>query len=227
MEAERPYRATIRVELSGNTALCTLSGEFYGKDGRFVEPARVYQSCTVELADGPITIGPADLSTQPHEWVDVPYPDDWRLMAGANSGTVYYGPELRCLQQIHHNHVHSWGRLVGPRPGDLGGQRRGRIWHTPPATLDALFFINDLHASHHLGTRQLPHSIGHIRFVRLPYPGEQCIAQASYNGREGRLMNHSTWMAGADGQIILTCDELLSADLGYSLKDTLAERASS
>lgn len=224
MESSRPHRAFVRVEFSGDTAACTLCGDFYTKTGEFADPARVYQSCVVELADGPIDLGTADLSELPSEWDGVPYPDDWREMAGANSGTVYYGPELRCLKQVHHRELDSWGRLTASGNGDLGGARRGSRWHSPPALIDGLFFIADLYTSLEAETPQLPHSIGEIRIARLPRPGDSCIAQASFGGREGRMTRHSAWVAGEDGRVFLQFDNLVAVDLGYSLKDALAER---
>ncbi len=224
MESSRPHRAMVRVEISGDTATCTLCGEFYAKNGEFSDPSRVYQACVIELADGPRDLGTADLTELPTEWNEVPYPNDWREMEGASSGTVYYGPELRCLKQAHHRKHDSWGRLLAPAAGDLGGCRRGNGWHTPPALIDAMLFINDLYTSLEAETPQLPHSIGHIRIARLPRPLERCIVQTIFGGREGRMTKHSAWVAGEDGDVILEFDDLAAVDLGYSLKDALAER---
>jgi len=224
MESSRPHRAIVRVELKGDMAECTLCGDYYTKTGEFSDPARVYQSCTVMLSDRPLEPSTIDLSEAPTDWTKVPYPESWAEMAGANSGTVYYGPELRCLKQIHHRTLDSWGRLVAPATAELGGDRRGTRWHTPAAMIDALFFICDLYTSLEAETPQLPHSIGQIRVVRMPQPGERCVGLASFRGREGRMTRHSAWVAGENGQILMHFDDLLAVDMSYSLKDAMAER---
>jgi 3-oxoacyl-(acyl-carrier-protein) synthase/NAD(P)-dependent dehydrogenase (short-subunit alcohol dehydrogenase family) len=225
MAEMKPHRATVRVTRTGNEAVCQLSGEFYDKQGRFTDPNRLYLTCIVELADAPRDLETVELGDLPSQWIEVPYPDNWRDMQDADSGTVYYGPQLRSLKQVHHQPDGAWGRLVAPAPSELGGSRLGTAWQTPPALLDALLFGCDLFASETFGTRQLPQVIDRIDFARPPKPSEHCISRTLYHGRSGRQLSWDFWVIGDDGTLILHCQGCHFVDLNYSLKDAVSAKA--
>jgi hypothetical protein len=157
-------------------------------------------------------------------WRVVPYPDDWRDLAGAASGTVHYGPELRTLREIRLDADGAWGKLVAPAPHELGGARRGRAWRTPAALIDGILFICDLWAQATLGTRQLPLSIGRLELSNMPPAGERCLARLLHRGRNGREMLFDFALFGADGRTILSVFDCCVVDLGFSLQDAVGGR---
>lgn len=220
------HRATIRVEPGDteNEFACSLSGEFYDKQGILTDPDRLYQSATVVLADQIPELPPPQLGDPPEDWMEVPYPDDWRDMQGANSGTVYYGRELRCLKFVHHDADGAWGRLIAPPPAEIGGRRQADAWQTPPSFLDALLFGCDLFASYSFGTKQLPQVIDSIRFGRLPRAGEHCLSRTFFHGRDGRRLSWDFWALGEDGSVILFCEGCHFVDLNISLQNAIRSR---
>ena len=202
----RPARHHARVLLDGtdNEITCQLVGDFYDKHGTLTDPYRQYQSCVLDLAGAPREITRPDLGPSPTgEWSEVPYPEDWRDMGAAESGTVFYGPELRTLKHVHHRPEGSWGKMIAPPTAELGGSRRGSRWHTPASLLDGALFLCDLHATHNFGTRQLPHVIDRIDFGRLPNAGEDCLCRVLFRERDGRRITWDFWIVGADGSVIL------------------------
>lgn len=201
----RPEIHLARVVMSGTRSElnCELVGDFYDKQGLLTDPYRQYQTCLLDLSDQLTPVPVPDLGQPPATWTEVPYPNDWREMGAADSGTVYYGPELRTLKQVHHEPQGSWGRMLAPAAGELGGRRPGSRWHTPAALLDGALFLCDLYAAHHLGTRQLPHVIDQIDFGRLPRSGEECLARVIYRGQSGRRLTWDFWILGSDNTVIL------------------------
>ncbi|MFQ5734670.1 MAG: polyketide synthase dehydratase domain-containing protein, partial [Planctomycetaceae bacterium] len=199
-----PHRARVLLSGSDEETTCRLVGDFYDKNGRLTDPFRLYQTCVIELADSPRDIPRPDFGPQPaDDWADVPYPEDWRDMVAAESGTVFYGPQLRTLKSVRHRPDGSWGRMIAPPTGEIGGDRRGARWLTPAALLDGALFLCDLHAVHNFGTRQLPQVIDRIDFGRLPEPGEECTARVLFRGRDGRRITWDFWVLGRDGSVIL------------------------
>lgn len=201
----QPQLHHARVQLAGSATeiSCQLLGEFYDKQGVLTDPWRLYQTCVIDLADHRQELPAPEPGHVPTSWTEVPYPDDWRQMGAAESGTVYYGPELRTLKFVQHDPEGSWGRMLAPDIAALGGARRGAHWHTPAALLDGALFLCDLYAAHTLGTRQLPHVIDQIDFGRLPRAGEECLARVIFRGQSGRRLTWDFWILGSDGTVIL------------------------
>ncbi len=205
MASPRLHHARILLTGTQQELTCQLTGDFFEKQGLLIDPFRLYQTCILNMADDPQQILPPDIGTPPESnaWTAVPYPNDWHDMGAAESGTVFYGPQLRTLKSVHHDAHGSWGRMIAPPVSELGGSRPGSRWHTPAALLDGCLFLCDLFATHNLGTRQLPHVIDQIDFGRLPAAGEKCLARVIFRGRNGRRLTWDIWLLAEDGTAIL------------------------
>ena len=205
MAIPRAHHARILLTGTQEELTCQLTGDYFEKQGVLVDPFRLYQTCVLEMADEPQQILPPDLGAPPESspWTVVPYPNDWHDMGAAESGTVFYGPQLRTLKSVHHEANGSWGRMIAPPISELGGSRPGSRWHTPAALLDGCLFLCDLFATHNLGTRQLPHVIDQIDFGQLPTAGEECLARVIFRGRSGRRLTWDIWLLAEDGTVIL------------------------
>ena len=205
MAIPRAHHGRILLTGTPEELTCQLTGDYFEKQGLLVDPFRLYQTCVLEMADELSQILPPDLGAPPESnaWTVVPYPNDWHDMGAAESGTVFYGPQLRTLKSVYHEANGSWGRMIAPPIAELGGSRRGSGWHTPAALLDGCLFLCDLFATHNLGTRQLPHVIDQIDFGQLPAAGEECLARVIFRGRNGRRLTWDIWLLAEDGTVIL------------------------
>lgn len=201
-----PHHARVKVTFQNDEAHCELIGEFRDRDGHLTDPLRTFMSCVVVLGPERPPLPPLELGEPADGWHDASYPDDWHDMGGASSGTVYYGPALQTLRQFVNSEDRTWSRMLGTALSDLGGERTGDRWQTPPALFDGMLFTCDLYGTHQLGTWQLPIGFDNIRYGRLPRPGEQCKSIAFFKGHNGRQITFDCATVGDDGEAIIICE---------------------
>src|SRR5262249_5692790 len=133
--SDRTQRIAIHATQTDGGVRCELRGDFYNRDGRLIDPNRLYLSTVVEMSGQPaeIVLPPAD---EPGSWHKMEYGDHKEALA---RGRVYLGPPWQCLRAIALEPGGCWGRIVAPPHRGLAGDRTGDGWIMPSVVLDGCF----------------------------------------------------------------------------------------
>ncbi|HEY5313972.1 MAG TPA: KR domain-containing protein, partial [Pirellulales bacterium] len=180
---------------------CELLGDFCTRDGRLVEPDRVYVRGTVKLGTGSPVVACTRLKPPAGAWQTVEYP--------AADARFYLGPPLRSLRKVQAGEGRLWGRIIAPALGDLAGRARlAEGWIVPSAALDACLYATGILAWRQLEPGvALPASFGRIRLGRLPDHGEACLVETRLRSRSGRQAEFDFRLRGCDGQVLLDVEQ--------------------
>jgi hypothetical protein len=196
--SDRPRDVRVRARrLDAVSVECELVSDVCTRDGRIVERDRVHLTGVVELGRATADPVPARPALPP---------GPWRQVAYAERGSKFFaGPPLRCLRKIRVEGQTAWGRIAAPAAGELAGPGRPQgCWAVPAAVLDACLYAAGLLAWERVepGTA-LPVGIRRLRLGRPPEPGEPCLVEARFRGREGRRGSFDVSLWGDNGDLIL------------------------
>jgi hypothetical protein len=202
VEPGRPQTLKVRTRTVAPALVeCELLGDFHTRDGRLVEPDRVYLRGTVKLGNGSPVVESFRPKPAAGVWQTVEYP--------AADARFYLGPPLRSLRKVQAGEGRLWGRIIAPALGDLAG--RGRLadgWIVPSAALDACLFATGILAWRQLEPGvALPASFGRIRLGRLPDHGEACLVETRLRSHSGRHAEFDFRLLGCDGQVLLDVEQ--------------------
>jgi hypothetical protein len=192
-----PQTARIRAEVVEDGVQCELVADFANRKGQILQKDKPYLRGLVETCDQPPCLE-AEFLPEPEEWHDCWYPEE--------DDVIYHGMPFRCLRQVgfHEASKTGFGRLRAPHPSELGGDREGDGWFIPAALLDACFFACGICLwVLFQGVVSIPNGIRGIRLGRPPRPGEECLVQIRYRGREGELGLFDFDVRGDDGSVVL------------------------
>jgi hypothetical protein len=163
-----------------------------------LERGRAFLQGTVEFGDGSIMAAPVHHGGMPDgPWQNVEY--------AARGAKFYLGPPLQRLRKIKVDGPKAWGKIAAPALVELAGVRRLVIgWTVPSALLDACLYATGLLAwSHVQPGASLPVSFGRIDLYDAATPGETCLIEVDYRGREGRTARFDFVLTGSDGRGLL------------------------
>lgn len=201
---EGPLR--VEVEARGSDEIdCELRADFRNREGRLIEPQRVYlkgraETESMSLKES-ITTG-AKPSKKPH-WHDMAYLDAQRA---AEECVVHHGPAMRQLRRIALESEGGWGEIVAPSCQELIGRREGSSIF-PLAALDACLVACAVYARKVLGAAQLPQSFGLLIPGPLPEAGEVCMVRFDYLGLAPQGPRFDFALFGADGEPVLVAKD--------------------
>src|SRR5262249_36891033 len=181
---------------------CELRGDFYNRDGRLIDPNRLYLSTVVEMSGQPaeIVLPPVD---EPGSWHKMEYGDHKEALA---RGRVYLGPPWQCLREIALEPGGCWGRIMAPPHRGLAGDRTGDGWIMPSVVLDGCFHAAGAFLFRVYETVQLPEAIARLRLGRLPRQGEACLVRARLLERQPEYAQFDFALYGEDGAGIAALD---------------------
>ncbi|HWA96978.1 MAG TPA: polyketide synthase dehydratase domain-containing protein, partial [Pirellulales bacterium] len=197
-----PQTASITAErVDEQTVACLLSADFHTRTGALVDRDRPYLRGQVVLAAARSEIPVPRLPVPRQAWQKVSY--------AARGGKFFLGPPLRRLRKMIVGPTQAWGRIAAPALVELAGNRRDvRGWIFPSALVDACLYATGLLAWQSVQPgAHLPVSFGRIRLGTLPSPGEACIVESSYRGREGRTASFDFTLFGNDGRVVLAVED--------------------
>jgi hypothetical protein len=204
---DSPQQVEVRVTRCASSAEngveCVLSGPFYNRHGRLIDPHRVYLKGRTELSGAAQAVElpvPATPSLKlPQQWHEMAYLDAERA---AEESLVFHGPALRCLKRIMLDADGGWGQILAPPLSELSGQRSAG-WMLPAAALDACLVACAVYARQILGVRQLPRTFGLLVPGRLPHANELCTVQFHYRGRSKGNTHFDFNLFGEDGAVLV------------------------
>lgn len=200
--SDRPQDARVRVVRTETGAECELSGEFYDRHGRLIDPHRIYIAGTVDFDKIPVPIMHSMHDERPQDWNEMQYLDDRRAR---EKGLVLHGPRFRCLRQVWMQSDGGWGRIIAPPLSELG-EKRGNGWIIPAAVLDACLVACGVFANTELKVNQLPLAFKRLRIDRLPRAGEHCTVRLNLRGRQDDSTYFDFALFGNDGTVILVAE---------------------
>gem|GEM_PF-6084153 len=196
-ETAQPQELRVHAKQTGGSLKCELLGDFHARDGRLVQPDRLFLRGEAELSDaiGPLKIKYPVVSSG--DWQSVEY--------AGRDGKFYLGPSLRCLRKILTRRGVAWGQISAPALVELAGVGRpNEGWILPSAALDACLYATGLLAWWQVAPGvALPAGFGQLRRGRLPMPGEACLVETRLRSHAGREARFNFTLFGSDRQVIL------------------------
>lgn len=195
---DRQVTVQVRAEpLEAHRYRCELVADFCARDGRLVEPHRLYLRGTADLAaERPVRRG--TLQPPPHDnWEPVIYPP--------RGSKMYLGPVLNCLKKIIVGADRAWGKISAPALVELAGPQRSVAgWRVPSAALDACLFATGILCWQRVAAGPtLPARLGCVEFGRLPHPGEACVVETRFLRRDGRYAVFQFTLFGQGGDVLV------------------------
>jgi acyl transferase domain-containing protein len=203
--SDRIQRGRIRAKTTDGGVECELRADFYNRDGRLMDPDRLYTKGTVELAEKPSPTRLLRLR-EPAQWHPLDYAD---LPNTLESGRMYLGPSLQCVRDLAFEKSRAWGRLVAPpshEPAPAGV--------LPWSFLDGCFQVVGSFMHVLREKIQLPQAIERLWLGRRPGDEEVCIVELQWKGREARCNVFDFTLAGADGEVILQAEGYRTIEVG-------------
>jgi acyl transferase domain-containing protein/3-hydroxymyristoyl/3-hydroxydecanoyl-(acyl carrier protein) dehydratase len=215
---DRPQRAQVAVQQTGDGIACALQADFCDRQGRLVEANRLQMNATLELAANYAPLPKAELGPQPASWTTHKYVVDWRTMKFPEEARVYHGYPFQALKDYALVENGLWARLVVPEPQVIAGDRNAAGWQLPSAIIDAGLLGSDLLVWNQLHVADLPHGFDHIRIARPLVPGEALTLRVWLRGRTDRMIRADFVMVDATGNTVIQVDgyEMVEVKTGTS-----------
>lgn len=182
---------------------CEIYGDFRNREGKIIDPHRVYYKGVVELGDHPTEIQKSLPLEKPQEWHNMQYIDENHAK---EEGGIYHGTRLRCLEKIVLHSSGGWGQICAPTITEIGGKRADG-WIIPAAVLDACLVACGVFGKKVLKGYQLPQAFGLLRLGRLPREGEICTLYLGFKGKRDNTNSFDFTLFGEDGGVIFIAED--------------------
>ncbi len=199
----RPQVVQVRAVRNGSRVDCEIVGDFFNRDGRLVDPQRVFLHGTVLFETEPLTVTTLAAPMTDH-WKKTKYltfPESLALTS------MFHGPVLQCMHEaVPHGDL--WFSRMGTSVQTaLRGSRSGSRWLLPSILLDGCFQLAALARRIDYGYElSLPLSLAALHWSRLPVDGEECVGRARLIERDERDAVFAIELATTDGQVLLELD---------------------
>jgi hypothetical protein len=200
--SERPQEAVVRATQTRAGVRCTLSADFYNRDGRLTDPQRLHVQAVLELAEVPPRLE-LPRPKEPGQWHAMEYLD---LAEAQRRGRLYIGPPLQCIRELALERDGCWARIVAPPFGALAGSRPGAGWLVPSAVLDGCLQAGGAFLHLVYETAILPQAVARLRLGRRPRDGETCTARLFLRERHADRVCFDFTLFGEDGGVVAAAD---------------------
>jgi hypothetical protein len=195
--SDRPATVRVSAIAQGQDIACEMVGDFVNRQGRIVDPNRVYMTGRVETTVAALPPKRALLTPPADGWHPMRYPD-----AAQAAKLVYHGEAFRRLQALHLGPDGGHAQIVGADASELSGTRSGG-WIVPAAVLDSCVVSCAVFAKEVLGILQLPEGFDSLQLIRAPRPGENCLLHFQYRGKQSDRTSFDFSLVGDDDHVIL------------------------
>ena len=200
---DRPQNIRASVVSKDKWDECEIYGDFRNREGKVIDPHRLYYRGMVELGDHPMETQKPPLLEKPQEWHNMQYIDENHAK---EEGGLYHGPRLRCLEKIVLHSSGGWGQICAPKITEIGGKRADG-WIIPAAALDACLVACGVFGKKVLKGYQLPQAFGLLRLGRLPREGEICTLYLKFKGKRDNTNSFDFTLFGDDGGVIFIAED--------------------
>lgn len=202
--SDRALVARIQAEAEADLVRCRMTCDFHNRRGQLVIKDQLHLQATIRVGQEPLSSNRSPLGRL-STWSTPLYAD--------REAILHHGPTLRNLPRISLRSDGGQGEIVAPPLHDLTGRRQGTRWILPSAALDACLMACGIFVWRKV-TRSItiPAGMRRLQLVRLPRPGEVCMVDLSFRGRENSgspfdLACFDFALFGDDGSLILQADE--------------------
>ncbi|OYW18800.1 MAG: hypothetical protein B7Z55_09945 [Planctomycetales bacterium 12-60-4] len=158
----------------------------------------IYQTATIEF-----TLQPGSLQAPKVD--KPPFPFNPMQYASKGQAQLIHGPRFQCLKGLSLIREGGWGKIKAAATDNLAGQRTGKQWFLPAATLDSCLVACGVDLFILMNKRvEIPDRCEELRIARLPNVDETCVLRLYYKGHDERHTTYDLFLYGEQGDVLLT-----------------------